>query len=62
MIEQLPSPVQDETLRAQIWRRFRRHPGAVMGMIVLSLLLLLVLGVSMVGIVYRSYLRSHRLW
>ncbi len=32
-----------ESMRSMIWRRFRRHPGAVAGMIVLSLLIIAVL-------------------
>ena len=33
---------QAESMRALIWRRFRRHPGAIMGSIVLVCIILAV--------------------
>jgi peptide/nickel transport system permease protein len=36
-------PPQAEGMAAMIWNRFRRHPGAVAGMIILSILILAVL-------------------
>src|SRR5512136_541790 len=37
-----PKPVREESMRALIWRRFRRHPGAIMGCIVLGLIVFAV--------------------
>jgi peptide/nickel transport system permease protein len=34
--------VREETMRALIWRRFRRHPGAIVGSIVLGCIILAV--------------------
>ncbi len=37
-----PILAREETMRALIWRRFRRHPGAIMGCIVLGCIILAV--------------------
>jgi peptide/nickel transport system permease protein len=37
-----PILAREETMRALIWRRFRRHPGAIMGCIVLGCIILIV--------------------
>jgi len=37
-----PILAHEETMRALIWRRFRRHPGAIMGCIVLGCIILAV--------------------
>lgn len=48
MTDARPQLAQDESMRALIWRRFRRHPGAIIGCIVLGCLILAVIlaGVS----------------
>lgn len=43
MTETKSLPPQAEGMAAMIWNRFRRHPGAVAGMIILSILILAVL-------------------
>jgi len=42
-----PILAREETMRALIWRRFRRHPGAIMGCIVLGCI---ILAVSLAGL------------
>ena len=42
MTEIQPQPAQAVSMRGLIWRRFRRHPGAIMGCIVLSFIILAV--------------------
>jgi peptide/nickel transport system permease protein len=42
MIEAQAQLAQNESMRALIWRRFRRHPGAIIGCIVLGCLVLAV--------------------
>jgi peptide/nickel transport system permease protein len=43
-VVQLEVPVQDhETMATMIWHRFRRHPGAIAGSIVLGILILAVI-------------------
>jgi peptide/nickel transport system permease protein len=37
------SPLEHETLRSLTWRQFRRHPGAIAGMIILSIIIISVL-------------------
>ena len=34
---------RSEGLAADVWRRFRRHPGAMAGLLVLSLLMLVII-------------------
>ena len=43
MTEIQPQPAQAESMRALIWRRFRRHPGAIIGCIVLACIILAVI-------------------
>ena len=42
MTEIQPQPARAESMRALIWRRFRRHPGAIIGCIVLACIILAV--------------------
>jgi peptide/nickel transport system permease protein len=47
MTEARQHSTQAESMKALIWRRFRRHPGAIMGCIVLGCI---ILAVTLVGI------------
>jgi peptide/nickel transport system permease protein len=42
MTEAIDQLTQEHTVRSLIWRRFRRHPGAIMGCIVLGLVILAI--------------------
>jgi peptide/nickel transport system permease protein len=47
MTDSQPILPREETMRGLIWRRFRRHPGAIMGCIVLGCI---ILAVSLAGL------------
>ncbi len=47
MINAQPRLVREESMRGLIWKRFRRHPGAIMGCIVLGCI---ILAVSLAGL------------
>ncbi|HSB66171.1 MAG TPA: ABC transporter permease [Anaerolineales bacterium] len=42
MTNTIPPTLREESMRYLIWRRFRRHPGAIMGCIILGLIVLAV--------------------